>query len=333
LMKSEGLASDRGSQALMTLAALHFVGNVFTTICPTHGSIEIPGFYEALDVIDAEIAAFVEIFKGEAGGFVSVVKLFGAFASGPCGLVGRKDAAEFVAIDAIAALVWTTVYGVFDAAPGDGFTDDFGKLANAVVLFGDADVEDFVVNEIERCIENGQDGGGNVANVDDGTPGRAVTFYVNAAGGVGPGDEIVEDDVQTESRGNAIGGGAAEIGGREILVGERGEIAFDEDFRFGVGSDGIEDGRFVVHGFAAGTVGAAGRKKNEAAHACGLAEFGETHGSQVIDLVGELFSVGRKIYRARFPLDIRYPGQFLCRQIEQRDVGVAAGVLTGTPAT
>ena len=109
-------------------------------------------------MIDAEIAAFVEVFKGEAGGFVSVVKLFGAFASGPCGLVGRKDAAEFVAIDAIAALVWTTVYGVFDVAPGDGFTDDFGKLANAVVLFGDADVEDFVVNEIERCIENGQDG-------------------------------------------------------------------------------------------------------------------------------------------------------------------------------
>ena len=145
---------------------------------------------------------------------------------------------------------------------------------------------------------------GNVANVDDGTPGRAVTFYVNAAGGVGPGDEIVEDDVQTESRGNAIGGGAAEIGGREILVGERGEIAFDEDFRFRVGSDGIEDGRFVVHGFAAGTVGAAGRKKNEAAHACGLAEFGEAHGSQVIDLVGELrIEVAERVVGERGEMD------------------------------
>lgn len=287
-MKNSGLAGDGSSQPPRSLAALHFVGNVFTTICPTHGSIELSGFYQALDVIDAEIAAFVEVFKGETGGLVGVVKLFGAFASVPSGLVGGKDAAEFVAIDAIAALVGTTVYGVLDAAPRDGFTDDFGKLADAVVLLGDADVENFVVNEVERRIENGQDGGGNVANVNDGTPGRAVTFYVNAAGGVGPGDEIVKNDVQAESRGNAIGGGAAEISGREIFVGERSEIAFDEDFRFGVSGDGIEDGRFIVHGFAAGTVGAAGRKKDEAAHACGLAELGETHGSQVIDLVGEL---------------------------------------------
>ena len=50
--------------------------------------------------------------------------------------------------------------------------------------------------------EEGDGGGGDVANVDERTPGRPVTLEVDRTGSVRPADEVVQHDVEPR-RGDA----------------------------------------------------------------------------------------------------------------------------------
>jgi hypothetical protein len=57
-------------------------------------------------------------------------------------------------------------------------------------------------HHVARRGQDGDEGSRDVFDVDDRPPGRAVALEEHLAGGEGPGDEVVEDDVEAETRGD-----------------------------------------------------------------------------------------------------------------------------------
>ena len=86
----------------------------------------------------------------------------------------------------------------------------------------------------------------------------------------------------------AVGGGVAEIGGREALVGELGDAPLRLDLRLGVGGEGIERVVLVEIELLALAVHRAGTGEEVAPDAGRLGDLGETDGSLEVDRVGEV---------------------------------------------
>src|SRR6266849_2379285 len=99
-------------------------------------------------MVDPEIEPRVEVLKGKPGRTVGVTELLGALAGCPLGLEARQDAPDLIAIDAVATPIGTSVSCVFNAAPRHRLCNDVCELTDAVILFGPADVEDLVVNQV-----------------------------------------------------------------------------------------------------------------------------------------------------------------------------------------
>ncbi len=107
------------------------------------------------------------------------------------------------------------------------FRNDVGQLADAVVFGGLADVKGLVVNRFARRFQHCDHGGNDVADVHDRPPGRAVTLDVHAASGIGRRHQVIQHNVQTQAGRNSVGGGIAHICWREMLAGQRSDVAFD----------------------------------------------------------------------------------------------------------
>src|SRR5258708_37794154 len=195
---------------------------------------------------------------------------------------------DFIAIHAVASLIGAASRSEFDQTVGNGFRDDDGQFADPVIFGGAAYIENLVVHNFTRRAEDTNHGCDNVSNMDNRPPRSPVTFYKNFALCISPGDEIVEDDIQTEAGRNAVGSGIAHKGWAEIVVGKRGNITFDEHFRFSVRCDRMTAGRLVEKVIAGRSISAAGRGKHEAADACGFREFRKPDRGGMVDIVGEL---------------------------------------------
>ena len=129
---------------------------------------------------------------------------------------------DLVAVDAVAPLIGRSVGRILDIAAGHGLGDDLGKFAHPVVLRGTADVKRFAMHQLARGGNHGGKGAGNIFNVGDGTPGRAIALKEDSLGGERPGGQVVEHQVKAQARGDAIGGGAAEESRGEAVIGHRG---------------------------------------------------------------------------------------------------------------
>src|SRR5262249_58203734 len=117
-----------------------------------------------------------------------------------------KHATDLFATHAVVARVWTGICSIFDAAVGDDAGNDLGQITDAVVVGRLPHVESLVGHSFHGRLECGNEGAGDVLDVDDGSPRRSIRFHVNLTGGDRPGNEIVEDDVEAHARRNSIGG-------------------------------------------------------------------------------------------------------------------------------
>src|SRR5579862_8079408 len=141
---------------------------------PAQHGVQLSGFLQTPDRADPEIAPAGYVLGGETGGAIGVTKLLCAFAGGPLRHKRRQCGSNLVAVDAIAALVWSAAWSILNSAAGDDFRNDVRQFADAVVFLGLADVEDRVVNHIPGSIKNAQHRADDIANVHDGAPGGAV---------------------------------------------------------------------------------------------------------------------------------------------------------------
>ena len=137
-------------------------------------------------------------------------------------------------------------------------------------------------------IEHGDDGSDDVANMDDGTPGRAVALDVDPARGERRGYQIVQYDVEAQSRRHAIRGRIAHVSRGETVAGQRCDVAFHQNLRLAVGGDRIQGGGLVQEIVAGSAVSAARGREDEARYARLFRESCQLHRGKVVDVVGEL---------------------------------------------
>ena len=136
--------------------------------------------------------------------------------------------------------------------------------------------------------EDGEERAADVLDVDDGSPGRAIALEEDLARGEGPGDEVVEHDVEAQPGGDPVGGRAAQEDGREGIVGQPRHVALHPNLGLAVSGDRFELRILVDRCIAPRAVVAARGGEGEAAHAGRLGQPGQPHRGKVVDLVGEL---------------------------------------------
>src|SRR5271156_2157982 len=193
-------------------------GKSISTICPVQGRIQFSGLNELSYLNESRIAARFDVAETQPGGPIRIIELLSAFAGGPLRSKAWQGSVNLVAIDAIAAFVRATAWGVLDATAGNGLDNNLCKFADAVVFLRAADVEDLVVDHFPISFEHTEHRGGNVANVDDRAPGRAVTLNIDSAGGISAYHEVVQHDIEPQARRRAISGGVPHVGGAETLI-------------------------------------------------------------------------------------------------------------------
>src|SRR5579862_5118190 len=205
---------------------------------PAQISIERTFADELLYMGNAHIARPFEFFEPQANPLNRFIQLHGPFLRGPLRFETRQYSRDLAEIDAIAALVRAAIPCVFDFAVRNSLVNDVRQIADLIVFLGAAHIERFAMNQILRSIQYGNEGARDVFDVDNWPPGRAVALDVNVTCGGGPGDKVVEHQIESQSRGYPIGGGVAEKGRAETGICQLGNILLDENLGTAVGRYG-----------------------------------------------------------------------------------------------
>ncbi len=140
---------------------------------------------------DSDVAATLHVLAGEPGRTIGIVELLRALAGGPLRAKTREQPADLVAVDAVTTLVWTTIGSIFDVGARNGLGYDGSQFTDTVVFFCPTNIKGLVMDGFLRCFQRGENGGDNVANVNDGTPRCAIALYVHSAGGVGRCHQVI----------------------------------------------------------------------------------------------------------------------------------------------
>src|SRR5260370_42085828 len=84
----------------------------FFLLTPKQGSNYLSSFQKSLDIADSDVTAELHIIRREPSGAISIIKLLRTFASGPLRVKTGYHARDFVAVDAVATFIGTTIGGV-----------------------------------------------------------------------------------------------------------------------------------------------------------------------------------------------------------------------------
>src|SRR5580692_1333208 len=148
------------------------------------------------EAAEAGITAAINLSGGQACSAIAIVQFLRPFAGVPLRAEVWHSPPDLVAVNAVAALVRPTIGGIFDAASGDGVSNNRSQVADPEILFCPANVKNLVVNGILRCFEDAHSRRDNVANMHDGTPRRAVAFYIDLALRIGRGHQVIQDHIK-----------------------------------------------------------------------------------------------------------------------------------------
>ena len=243
-----------------------------------------PVVEQLADAHDALEARGEEVLDRQAVGRVGGEQLLDPALDGPLRLEAGQAARDLRERDAVGARVGAGAVGERDRRVGHGRLDHPRDVADLVVVLVAADVEGLVVDRLARRLERGQEAARDVLDVGERAPRRAVALHPHLAGRVGVGDEVVDDDVAAQARGDAVGGGVAQVDGAEVVVGERRDVALGQHLGAAVGRDRVERRPLVDRGVAlGGAVGAARGGVEEARDAGLLGGLGEPHAGAVVD--------------------------------------------------
>src|SRR5262249_5383435 len=153
---------------------------------------------EFFDVADALISGSLELLQREAGQTIGLIELLGTHARIPLRLKNRKLATDFFETHPIRALVRAGVVRKVNCTSRDHGSYDLGQVPYAVVVCGLAHVECFIEHVIRGRLECSNECSGNILNMYNWSPGHAVRFQVDLSGRECPGDQIVQDDIETQ---------------------------------------------------------------------------------------------------------------------------------------
>src|SRR5580704_493624 len=123
------------------------------------------------------------------------------------------------------------------------------------------------MDDFTRCFESSQERSRNILDVNDRTPGRAITLNVNPPGGEGPRDQVIKNEIESQARGYSVGGGVAKTSGTESRVRKIGEVSFNQNLGCAIRCDRVEFSGLVKDLVAGGAIGAARGGEDEALHA------------------------------------------------------------------
>ena len=150
-------------------------------------------------MIDPLVANALEVFHPEAHALEGLVQLSGSRASGPPRLERGDCPRDLAAVHPIAAFVRTRVSGELDSGPRHGFEHNLRELPDPVVLVRASHVERLTMYPFAGGLQHGDEGAGDVLDVDDGAPGRPVALQVDPARGIGPRHEVIQHKIETEA--------------------------------------------------------------------------------------------------------------------------------------
>src|SRR5262249_45315151 len=156
--------------------------------------------------------------------------------------------------------------------------DLVADVAHLIILAIASDVDGLVVDGPAGGPGEGSEGAGDVAAVDQGPPGRAIGLDADLAIGQRRGQEGVDDQVDPQHGRVAVGGGVAEEGRGERVVGQLGDGVLGVDLGPGVGGQGIERVGLVEVELLALAVDGAAAGEEEAGYAGALGRSGQADG-------------------------------------------------------
>src|SRR5690606_32270042 len=122
----------------------------------------------------------------------------------------------------------------FNSAVGYNIGHNLSDVTYPIVVGGLADVERLVEYCIYRGAESCHEGSGDVFDVHDRAPRRAVRLKQDFAPRYRPGDQIVQDDVEPHPRREPVSGRGSKIYWTKIRAGECGNVPLRPDFRLAI---------------------------------------------------------------------------------------------------
>src|SRR5258708_28889475 len=158
------------------------------------------------DMVDALITDAFEIFDAETDLFVGVEKLLCAAAGIPLGLKFWQQGLNAAEINFVAALVWACIPSEIDLAIRHGLFDNPRDIADLVILVAATDVERLVVNALAGGVKNSDERPRNVFDMHERTPGSAIALEIDASRGDSPCYEVVNHQVEAQTRRDAVSG-------------------------------------------------------------------------------------------------------------------------------
>ena len=195
--------------------------------------VELAFFLQKGQVLEPDKFLPFERFKIKVVPLVGGVKFLDPFQNVPGRLeVIFQNGVDLGEINLICPGIGPMLAGIFDAAAGNDLFDRVGQVFDLVILAVLADVEDLVVDQLFGSLQGGDKSATEILDVDQRPPGGAVAHDLDLPGGVTPGGQIVDDQVEAEERRSAVNGGVPHEDRGKIIISQRRDPLLGPDLRF-----------------------------------------------------------------------------------------------------
>ncbi len=167
---------------------------------PAKVGVDEAALEQRFELVDPLVSHTLEVVPLESDLAVRLVEFLGTAPGGPLRLKAGQHLADTLAAHPVSTTIGSCVARVLDPRPGDRLGDNVGQIPNLVVFGGGTHVHGQVADGLPRCLQSGQEGPRNVLDVNDGAPRCAVALYQNISSRDGPGNHVVQDEVEAKAR-------------------------------------------------------------------------------------------------------------------------------------
>src|ERR1700756_123425 len=135
---------------------------------------------------------------------IFIIQIARSAARGPLRSELGQQSGDLRAIDPISALVWAGPNGEFDVGAGHRRFYDLCYFTNAIVFGRDADIKNLIMNGLDRGLECRDKCPPYILDMDDRAPRHAVAFEQHFAAREGVSGQIIQNQIEPDTRGEAV---------------------------------------------------------------------------------------------------------------------------------
>ena len=185
---------------------------------------------------DPLIARSLKFLQRQPLGEVRLVEGPSALSRVPLRDEARQDAAKFITVHPIGALVGGGIVGEANFAAWHRRGHNLRELADLIIVLCDADVERLISDHVDRGPKGREKRLRDVLDVNDRAPRSTIGLHVDAPCGNRPSHQVVQHQVEADAGADAIRGRAAQEGRTETAIGQLGQapLALTLDSPYGV---------------------------------------------------------------------------------------------------